>query len=99
MHIRQYKYFYNWAIYFFIIEERISDIEGLIENFDDKIQRLTCYKSFQELAEAIFYVIAMAIKDKGKLVEDDYNNLDKFEKLGMISHLDVQILQETNWLR
>lgn len=97
MAAKQRAYRYNQKIE--LIEERLSDVESLILDFKDKIKRLACYKAFQELSEAIFDVVAMLIKDKGKVVEDDYNNLNKLEKLGLIGINDVKILQEVNGLR
>lgn len=82
-----------------LIEERLDDVESLIPDFSDKIRRLACYKAFQELSEAIFDIAAMIVKDKGKVVEDDYNNLEKLEKLGIINEKDVKVLQEVNGLR
>lgn len=82
-----------------LIEERIDDVEFLVSDFDDKIKRLACYKAFQEIVEGIFDIISMIIKDKEKIVTDDYSNLEKLEKLGIINPNDVRVLQSANGLR
>ena len=82
-----------------LAEERINDIEILLKEFDDKFSRLACYKAFQELVEAIFDVVAMLLKDQGKIVEDDYTNVEKIEKEGIITKEDAEILREANGLR
>jgi len=82
-----------------LIEERLTDVEEWVSDFSDKKQRLACYKAFQEMTEALFDVGAMAIKDKGKIVDDDYANLDKLKDLKIIDEKDVKILQEANGLR
>lgn len=82
-----------------LVEERLSDVEGLINETDDKIKRLACYKAFQEVVEAFFDLIAMLLKDKNKTVEDDYKNLDRLEEVKIINKNNVKILQEANGLR
>jgi len=63
-----------------LAEERLDDVAALIPDFNDKIKRLACYKAFQEVVEVLFDIIAMRLKDKGKLVEDDYANIGKLEE-------------------
>lgn len=82
-----------------IVEERLLDVEELINELENKIKRLACYKAFQEIVEGLFDLVAMFLKDKGKNVEDDYANLDKLESIGVINKEDVKILQEANGLR
>ena len=82
-----------------LIGERLEDVEMLVNDFSDKIKRLACYKAFQEAIEALFDIIAMLVKDKGKLVEDDYTNVDKLEEAGVLSEQNAKVLREANGLR
>lgn len=82
-----------------LIEERILDVENWINDFSDKTKRLACYKAFQEVVEGLFDIIAMTLKDKNKVVEDDYTNIDKMEDLNILSKDDVMVLKEANGLR
>ncbi len=88
---------YNEKINF--IEERLLDIEEWIQNAEEKLERLACYKAFQEAVEAIFDLIAMMLKDNGKEVEDDYTNLEKIKVLKILSTEETGILIEANGLR
>ena len=82
-----------------LIDERMEDIKMLVNDFSDKIKRLACYKAFQEAIEALFDIIAMLVKDRGKLVEDDYTNIDKLEEAGVLSQQNAKILREAYGLR
>ena len=68
------------------IEENFAGIEELKEN---RILRKALYKEFQELAESLGDLSAMMIKAHGKLVKDDYTNLD-----GLKSYLDPEIIKD-----
>lgn len=78
-------------------QERIQDVEILLQDFDDKFKRLACYKAFQEVVETIFDV--MILKDRNKVVEDDYTNIEKIESMKLISEEDSKVLREANGLR
>lgn len=82
-----------------LIDERLEDAETLVNDFSDKIKRLACYKAFQEAVEGLFDIIAMTLKDKDKVVEDDYTNIDKLEEMRVINSQDAKILREANGLR
>ncbi len=82
-----------------IIEERLSDIDEWVQNPEEKVKRLACYKAFQEVIEAIFDLIAMLLKDAGKVVEDDYTNLEKIRTIKILNKGDIDILIEANGLR
>jgi uncharacterized protein YutE (UPF0331/DUF86 family) len=76
------------------IEDNFAGIEDLKEN---RILRKALYKEFQELAESLGDLSAMMIKAEGKLVKDDYTNLD-----GLHSYLDpgtIKDLKKANGLR
>jgi len=79
-------------------EKRIIEIEEWI-SADDEKTKLACYKAFQELAEISSDLIAMQIKDKGKLVEDDYKNIEKLKEIGIIDEKEMKLLEDTNGLR
>lgn len=82
-----------------LAEERLSDVEELISDFDNKIKRLACYKAFQEVVEALFDIIAMFLKDKNKIVKDDYANIGKLEEIEILEKNDAAVLREANGLR
>ena len=82
-----------------LIEERLEDVETLVNDFSDKIKRLACYKAFQEAVEGLFDIIAMSLKDEDKVIEDDYTNIDKLEEIGVLNLKDSKILREANGLR
>lgn len=82
-----------------LVDERLKDVEDLISDFDNKINRLACYKAFQEIVEGLFDMIAMFLKDKNKVVEDDYANIDKLEDIKIIEKDDAVVLREANGLR
>lgn len=79
-------------------DKRITEIEEWISTDDEKT-KLACYKAFQELAEISSDLIAMYIKDKNKLVEDDYKNVEKLKEIGIINEKEMKILEDTNGLR
>lgn len=82
-----------------LIGERLEDAETLVNDFSDKIKRLACYKAFQEAVDGLFDIIAMTLKDKDKVIEDDYTNIDKLEEMSVINSQDAKILREANGLR
>jgi len=60
------------------IEERIGDIRAWLCEIEDvrgidKKTRLAVYKAVQEVVEASTDVVAMILKDEGKLPKDDYS--------------------------
>ncbi len=82
-----------------LIDERLEDVKILVSGFSDKIKRLACYKAFQEIVEGLFDIIAMTLRDKNKLIEDDYTNIDKLEEMSIINSQDAKVLREANGLR
>ena len=79
-------------------EKRIIQIEEWL-SFNDEKTKLACYNAFQEIVEVISDVIAMLIKDKGKIVEDDYKNIEKLAEIKIIEEKDRKILEDANGLR
>jgi uncharacterized protein YutE (UPF0331/DUF86 family) len=65
----------------------------------DVIHRLASYKAFQESAEAIADLVAMALNDKGRPPTDDYSNLERAAQEGIISASAVAALAEATGLR
>ena len=81
-----------------LAEKRIGEIEEWISSSDEK-SKLASYKAFQEVIEAILDIIAMFIKDKGKLVEDDYKNIEKLTEIRILDDKEAKILENANGLR
>ncbi len=69
---------------------------GILDNDKDK---LSSYKAFQEMAEAANDIIAMLLKDSGLLPEENYVNIDKAAKHGLIPASLRAPLQEMTGLR
>ena len=86
------------------MEERIEDIRSWlceVEDFDDidKKTRLAVYKAIQEVTEAATDIVAMILKDESKLPKDDYTNINKLYKIGIIDKSVREVLNESNGLR
>ena len=83
-----------------LIEERIGDIQSWEDDFTtDKRSRLAVYKAMQEIVEASMDVLAMRLKDSEKLPMDDYTNIDRAYKSGIIDERIKHALEEANGLR
>ncbi len=81
-----------------LAEKRIIEIEEWISSQDEK-SKLASYKAFQEIVEVISDIAAMLLKDKEKLVEDDYKNIEKLMQLKIIGDNEAKILEDANGLR
>ncbi len=81
-----------------LAEKRIIEIEEWISSPDEK-SKLASYKAFQEIVEAISDMAAMLIKDRGKLVEDDYKNIEKLIEIKILEDKEAKILEDANGLR
>lgn len=53
---------------------KLNDKVGFLA---DRVLKKAMYKEFQEAVELVSDLAAMAVKDSGKLVGDDYTNLQK----------------------
>ena len=82
-----------------LADKRIAEIEEWLPSVEDERSKLASYKAFQEVSEAISDIIAMLLKDKGELVEDDYKNIESLKTLKIIDENDVKILEDANGLR
>lgn len=69
---------------------------GILDNDKDK---LSSYKAFQEIAEAANDVIAMMLKDSDLLPEENYANIEKAVKHGLLPASLRAPLQEITGLR
>lgn len=77
------------------IREHLSEEEEFLSN---RILRKAIYKEFQEMVEIIADLSAMVVRDKGKVVEDDYSNLERMTKI-LGSESLLEDLKEANGLR
>ena len=90
---------------FELIEERTLDLNEWMQGLSsdafekDKKTRLASFKAMQEIAEASFDVCSMLLKDLGKIVEDDYSNIEKLSELKILSEKTSSFLKEANGLR
>lgn len=67
--------------------------------FIEDRDRLAVYKAFQEIAEACMDIIAMMLRDSGKIPEDDYTNISKAVKSGLLPNKLKASLDDLNGLR
>jgi uncharacterized protein YutE (UPF0331/DUF86 family) len=86
------------------IEERMEDIRTWLNEIEDisemdKKTRLAVYKAMQEVVEASTDVVAMILKDEGKLPKDDYTNIEKIFGLDIIDNRVKETLNEADGLR
>jgi len=88
------------------IEERVGDIRTWLSEEEDgdakgvdKKTRLAVYKAMQEAVEATMDIVAMILKDEGKLPKDDYTNVERIYELEVIDRSTKEALNEANGLR
>lgn len=81
-----------------VIEKRRNNIFSWIAETDEK-SVLALYKAFQEVVESFTDLFAMMLKDMGKLVEDDYSNIEALRRTNVINQNQEAILKEANGLR
>jgi len=79
-------------------EERLSLVNQLLD-WRSEIEKLACFKAYQEVVEIIFDLASMLLKDLGKVVEDDYSNLSKLLSLRIFSQKEIEQMKEANRLR
>ncbi len=83
--------------------ERIEDINSWYNTEDveelDKKTRLAIYKAMQEIIEVSMDIVAMILKDLGKLPKDDYSNIQHLFELTIIDNEIKESLNEANGLR
>ncbi|KXB05397.1 hypothetical protein AKJ50_01090 [candidate division MSBL1 archaeon SCGC-AAA382A13] len=81
-----------------VIEKRKENIKTWIDEEDEK-SVLAVYKSYQELIESFTDIFAMIVKNLNELVEDDYTNIEKLRKRGILSEEQEGLMKEANGLR
>lgn len=83
-----------------LIRKRAEEIEEWKSGFFiEEKDRLAVYKAFQEISEASMDLVAMMLKDSDKIPEDDYTNINKAVKLGLLSNNLKASLDDLNGLR
>lgn len=78
--------------------ERIEDINNWYYTEDieklDKKSRLAIYKAMQEIIEVSMDIIAMLLKNLGKITKDDHSNIEKMNELNIIDDALKENLNE-----
>ncbi|MFO8110703.1 MAG: hypothetical protein R6U17_09350 [Thermoplasmata archaeon] len=69
-----------------LIDKRKNNIDSWIPHRDEK-SVLAVYKAYQELLEAFTGIFAIALKDIGELVQDDYSNIERLCEKGILGEL------------
>lgn len=65
---------------------------------DEVTQRALLY-SLQVCVDIAMDIVAMLTKDLGIMVEDDYTNIERLEKKGVLSSEEASLLRKYNGLR
>ena len=65
---------------------------------DDTTERAILY-SFQVSVEITTDIVAMKVKDIGRVVEDDYSNIEKLVEEGIINQKEADLLKRFNGVR
>jgi uncharacterized protein YutE (UPF0331/DUF86 family) len=81
--------------------EAFEDEMDFIESHkicDDVTERAMLH-SLQVCVEISLDIVSMVVKDAGLVVEDDYTNIEKLSKEGIIGAGEIQTLKEYNGLR
>ncbi len=88
------------------LDELIDRLEFIQENLpakreflENRIIRKALYKEFQEAVEIVSDIAAMMVKDNGKLVKDDYSNLEASAKILGLKGTTVELLKRAHGLR
>lgn len=83
-----------------LISKRIDEIGRWSSGFfAEEKDRLAIYKAFHEIAEACMDIIAMMLKDSERVPEDDYGNINKAVKAGLLPNDLKPALDDLNGLR
>ncbi|AFL96188.1 hypothetical protein CL1_1993 [Thermococcus cleftensis] len=81
--------------------ERFEEEYEFIKNHemrDEVTQRALLY-SLQLCVDIAMDIVAMLVKDLGMTVEDDYTNIERLSRDGVISEADASLLRSYNGLR
>jgi uncharacterized protein YutE (UPF0331/DUF86 family) len=83
-----------------LIKRRHGEIEKWKSGFFlEEKDRLAVYKALQEISEACMDLIAMMLRDNDKIPEDDYTNINKTVKSGLLPNELKPSLDDLNGLR
>jgi len=83
-----------------LVRKRAGEVEKWKSGFFiEEKDKLAIYKAFQEIAEACMDIIAMMLKDNDKIPEDDYSNVNKTVKSGLLPDSLKAGLNDLNGLR
>ena len=88
-----------------LIRERMGNVISWtsgysVEEFSsDTKTRLATFKALQEIVEASMDVCAMMLRDMGSSATDDYSNIDKLARKGVLSEEIAGFLRRANGLR
>lgn len=84
-----------------VFEEEMEFIEAKAKTLvveDDVTKRALLY-ALEVCVDVVLDVVAMATKDLGLAVEDDYTNVEKLEKEKMLTKKESELIRRFNGLR
>jgi len=84
-----------------VFEEEMEFIESKAKTLvaeDDVTKRALLY-ALEVCVDVVLDVVAMATKDLGLTVEDDYTNVEKLEKEKMLTKKESELIRRFNGLR
>nr|QNO50779.1 hypothetical protein HMJGLFMP_00021 [Methanosarcinales archaeon ANME-1 ERB6] len=84
-----------------VFEEEMEFIEAKEKTLavaDDVTKRALLY-ALEVCVDVVLDVVAMATKDLGLTVEDDYTNVEKLEKEKMLTKKESEVIRRFNGLR
>jgi len=84
-----------------VFEEEMEFIEAKAKTLvveDDVTKRALLY-ALEVCVDVVLDVVAMATKDLGLTVEDDYTNVEKLEKEKMLTKKESELIRRFNGLR
>ncbi len=79
--------------------ERLFDLEDWLSDSEKTSMLLASEKAFQEAVESLTDVFAMLLSDLKLEISDDYSNIEKIERRGVINKDQSKICIEANGLR
>lgn len=80
-----------------IFEEEMDFIE--MHSICDAVTERALLHSLQVCVEVSLDIVSMLVKDLGMVVEDDYTNIEKLAKEGIMGTGEMKTLKEYNGLR
>ena len=80
-----------------VFEEEMDFTES--HSICDEVTERALLHSLQVCVEVAMDIVSMLVKDVGLVVEDDYTNIDKLAKEGIIGTEETRALKDYNGLR